>query len=199
MKPGERIREFRKKLKLKQKEFAKALGFTQAYLTEIERGKREPSRDFLKKLNSVFGLSSDFVLFGEEKKTENLEKFASEGLMPLKFIQRLKKDIEALPNPEDFFSSINIPKQIIETALEGKLILNRTSVIEIAQKINQPIYEYLLLANYLPDEIIKFTDHPGIIEIFKQIGMLHPKEMEEVLQTITSVLKPYIKRYQPKE
>lgn len=199
MKPCERIKEFRKKIKLKQKEFAEALGYSQGYVAEIEKGKREPSRDFLKKLNSVFGLSTDFVLYGERRKVENLEKFASEGLMPLKFIQRLKKDIETLPNSENFFSSINIPKEIVEGVLEGKFTLNRPSVIEIAQKLNQPVHEYLLLAHYLPEEIIKLTDHPGIIELFRQISMLRPSEMEEALHTTSAVLKPYVKKYLPKE
>lgn len=195
MKPCERIREFRKKNKLRQKQFAQLLGYSQGYVAEIEKGKREPSRDFLIKLNSVFGLSSDYILYGERKRPENLEKYGYEGLMPIKFIQRLKKDLENLTNPEDFYSTLNISKEIINEVLEGKLILKREFIIELAQKLNQPVHEYLLLAQYVPDEILKFTDHPGLVDFFKQIGMLSPGETEEVLQTISVVIRPYVKKY----
>lgn len=63
MKPGERIREYRKKKGLTQKQFAEAMGYSYAFLSDIERGKVEPSRDFLKKLNEVFGISSDYILY----------------------------------------------------------------------------------------------------------------------------------------
>lgn len=195
MKIGERIKEFRKKNNLSQKDFANALGYSQAYVAEIENDKREPSRAFLKKLNSVFGLSSDFVLYGERKKPESLEKFASEGFMSLKFIQRLKKDLENLNNPEEFYSSLKIPKEIIEEVLEGKLTLNRTSVIELAQKLNQPVHEYLALSYYIPDEITKFVKYESIIELFRKLSVLTPNEIEEALQTISVVLKPYLKKY----
>jgi transcriptional regulator with XRE-family HTH domain len=63
MKPGERIREFRKKKGLTQEEFAQKLGYTQGFLAEIEKGKKDPSREFLKKLKEVFGVSSDYILY----------------------------------------------------------------------------------------------------------------------------------------
>ena len=63
MKPGERIREYRKKKGLTQKEFSEAVGYSYAFLSDIERGKVEPSREFLKKLNEIFGISSDYILY----------------------------------------------------------------------------------------------------------------------------------------
>ncbi len=64
MKPGDRIREFRTKHRLTLKRMASGLGYSHVYLSNIERGLVDPSREFLKKLNEVYGLSSDFVLYG---------------------------------------------------------------------------------------------------------------------------------------
>lgn len=64
MKPGDRIREFRKKKQLTQEQFAEILGYSQGYLTEIETGKKEPSREVLKKIHEKFGMSTDYFLFG---------------------------------------------------------------------------------------------------------------------------------------
>ena len=63
MTPGEKIREFRKSIKLNQIEFGKKLGYSDAYISNIEKGKVEPSRDFLKKLKEIFNMPSDYVLY----------------------------------------------------------------------------------------------------------------------------------------
>jgi transcriptional regulator with XRE-family HTH domain len=63
MDPGERIREFRKSRGLTQIAFSKKIGYSPGYLAEIELGVKDPSREFLKKLNEVFGISSDYILY----------------------------------------------------------------------------------------------------------------------------------------
>lgn len=67
MKPGERIKQFREGKGLKQRDLEGALGFSQGYISEIERGVKSPSREVLKKLTEVYGLSSDYVLYGSEE------------------------------------------------------------------------------------------------------------------------------------
>lgn len=66
METGERIKEFRRRKDRTQKEFVGPLGYSYSYLSDIERGKAEPSREFLKKLTEVYGISSDYVLYGSE-------------------------------------------------------------------------------------------------------------------------------------
>ena len=51
MKPGERIRHFRKNKDFTQIKFAQALGYSDAFLSDIEKGKLNHRREFLKKLN----------------------------------------------------------------------------------------------------------------------------------------------------
>ena len=64
---GERIRQFRlaKKPKLTLKKMGELIGYSHPHISMIEKGKREPGRDFLEKLKEVFGLSIDEILSGE--------------------------------------------------------------------------------------------------------------------------------------
>ncbi len=169
------------------------MGYSQAYISNIETGKMEPSREFLKKLNEIFAVSSDFVLYGEDIKIQGLEHYASRSIMPWKFIQRLRMDLNLIKNTEDFYSSLDIPKEIIEGVLGGKLYLTRNSVIKMAQKLNQPVHEYLLLAHYIPEEFEKFSNQPEIINIFKQLAELPSNDIREVVNIILTVIKPYLK------
>ena len=79
MKPGERIKHFRKNKGLTQKEFANKLGYSDAFLSDIERGKAEPSREFLKKMKLVFGIPSDYILYGSGTQWEEIKKKLSGG------------------------------------------------------------------------------------------------------------------------
>jgi transcriptional regulator with XRE-family HTH domain len=56
---------YRKEDKLTLKSMAEKLNYPYVYLSNIERGKVEPSRNSLKKFAEVFGISSDFVLYGD--------------------------------------------------------------------------------------------------------------------------------------
>ena len=72
MEPGERIKEFRKKKGLTQRDLANSIKYSDAYLSEIERGVSKPSREFLIKLTKVYGISSDYVLYGSEDEQKKI-------------------------------------------------------------------------------------------------------------------------------
>lgn len=57
----------RKNLQLNQGEFAKKIGISQTYLSEIERGNRNPAPSFFISLTVVFGVSVDWLLTGAGK------------------------------------------------------------------------------------------------------------------------------------
>jgi SOS-response transcriptional repressor LexA len=61
---GERIKQFRKGKKLTQQEFGRMIGVSEPLIAQIENGKRGVSVRVQKKLMSVFGLSSDYILYG---------------------------------------------------------------------------------------------------------------------------------------
>lgn len=79
MKPGERIRLFREKSDIDQGPCAEALGISQGYLAQVETGVREPSRELLIKFKRVYGLSSDYILYGSEAAAENSISIIAEG------------------------------------------------------------------------------------------------------------------------
>jgi transcriptional regulator with XRE-family HTH domain len=98
MQVGERIKYFRKKQKINQREFAKKLEYSYGYIADLERGRQKPSREFLEKLRDVFGISSDYILHGDlfsfwEQKLDEIEdKLRSEEISQ-SIIDKVKGDI----------------------------------------------------------------------------------------------------------
>jgi transcriptional regulator with XRE-family HTH domain len=67
---GERIRQKRMAMKIRQKEMAEKLGITGAYLSEIENGKGNPGTDFFVKLATLYNIDLHYLLLGDEKMPE---------------------------------------------------------------------------------------------------------------------------------
>lgn len=95
---GERIKDFRKRQGVNQREFAKKLGYSYGYIADLERGRQKPSRKFLEKLMHVFGISGDYILHGNlfrfwaQKLDEIEDKLKSEEI-PQPIINKVKGDI----------------------------------------------------------------------------------------------------------
>jgi transcriptional regulator with XRE-family HTH domain len=64
---GRRIRELRG-FDMTQAEFARRIGVTQGYLSEVERGHKEPGAAVLLAISREFGKSVDWLLTGTEYK-----------------------------------------------------------------------------------------------------------------------------------
>jgi transcriptional regulator with XRE-family HTH domain len=62
---GSRVIEVRGKLGLKQKDFAKVLGVSASYLSDIELGKTRPSFDFLISCYNKYKLNINWLLVGD--------------------------------------------------------------------------------------------------------------------------------------
>ncbi|MDR1579483.1 MAG: LexA family transcriptional regulator [Synergistaceae bacterium] len=77
---GQRIKRYRTSNNLTQQQLADTVGTSRGYLAEIERGVKEPSFNFLRKLLEATGLSSEWVLrgdgqmFRETRKKEPVKK-----------------------------------------------------------------------------------------------------------------------------
>ncbi len=65
---GERLRDYRKKKKITTVELAAKTGFSQSYLSQLERGKIKPSVGALQKISHVFGVP--MAMFFEQEQTE---------------------------------------------------------------------------------------------------------------------------------
>ena len=59
---GRSIIELRKQKDLSQGELAKGAGISQAYLSQIENNKKDPSTDLIKKLSQQLGQSTAAIL-----------------------------------------------------------------------------------------------------------------------------------------
>lgn len=63
---GTMITALRKKHKFSQKELGDHLGIGVSSISLWEQGKREPSLQHLKEMAELFGVSTDYLLFGQE-------------------------------------------------------------------------------------------------------------------------------------
>lgn len=68
---GKKIRNLRKKNKTTMVELARLTGFSQSYLSQIERGKVKPSVGALQKISYAFGIPMASFFETEEEKEDN--------------------------------------------------------------------------------------------------------------------------------
>lgn len=59
---GKRLQELRKECGLSQKDFAKAIGYSQAQISQWETGVNEPTSSALIKIAEYFNVSVDYLL-----------------------------------------------------------------------------------------------------------------------------------------
>ncbi len=66
-KSGTRIQQLRIQHGYTQEEFAKALNIDRSNLSRIESGRRGCSLDLLVQLSGIFGVTLDYLVFGQDK------------------------------------------------------------------------------------------------------------------------------------
>ena len=64
---GERIQQLRIQHGYTQEAFAKALNIDRSNLSRIESGRRGCSLDLLVQLSGIFGVTLDYIVFGQDK------------------------------------------------------------------------------------------------------------------------------------
>lgn len=81
---GERIRELREMQKYTREAFAEKVDISSKFLYEIETGKKGFSADTLCRISHALSVSCDYIMFGEEKEHQGVQKIACvlEGLKP---------------------------------------------------------------------------------------------------------------------
>lgn len=71
---GSRLKEAREKAKLTQSDVCKKLGISKPQIiSNYERGASSPSLETLKELSRLYDVSTDWLLFGREYETRNME------------------------------------------------------------------------------------------------------------------------------
>lgn len=62
---GERFAQMLNELNLSQNEFARQLGSTSAFVSNVARGKSKPGLEFLQRIAETFGISLDWLILGK--------------------------------------------------------------------------------------------------------------------------------------
>ncbi len=186
-----KIKDLRNKLNISQKDFAKKIGISQSRLSEIESGKGSPNRSVLIAIEKIFNVNPDWLEKGEG---EMFVKKQEEASMNPEFIERLKKDLAG--KDDSFYKSLPVSKErLFDIIVLGKGKLSRVEVIGLARKLNQPVDEYIDLAGYTPEVFKKLLRHKNARLLFRSMGELSDKEFDQVINSLTNVLKLHLKKH----
>ena len=71
---GERIRKLREQFNMSREKFSEIIDISEVFLGQIERGERSLSLKTLSKIVAYTGSSSDYILFGDLKNTNTINK-----------------------------------------------------------------------------------------------------------------------------
>jgi len=80
---GERIRRLRLEKNISQRNLAKMVGTSPGLISFIERDRNKPNYRIIGRLAKVLGISTDYLIFGEEARSESMSDL----------IDRLKEDV----------------------------------------------------------------------------------------------------------
>ena len=73
---GQRIRRLRQDMGISMENMAAKLDVTTNYLGKIERGMRCPSLGFVIRLSRILGISTDYLLMGEQEEEKSINEMA---------------------------------------------------------------------------------------------------------------------------
>src|SRR3990172_8731961 len=116
---SEKIRLLRAEMGWSQKELAEKIDADQAQISGYERGEALPSIGVIKRLASVFNVTTDYLLFDENDKKAS-------AILKDKELLKLFEKIEALDNKDKKtlkeIIEITIVKNTIQSAAQTKII-----------------------------------------------------------------------------
>ncbi len=186
---GETIQEIRKNKNVTVARLSEHTGVNQVHLNLIESGKRLPSGELLEKMSELFNVNEKlkenlYLLLVKEKLKNNIPDkvikkliLGKEG-MPDNFIERIKTDIKN--------TKAKIDKKKIDAVLDYRIKLSKEEVIELAESLKQPAADYLLLAEYIPDEFIELMRYKDAERLIKGItGLDDDKKIEKAVKSLS--------------
>lgn len=116
---GNKIKELRKAAGMTQTELAARLGISPSAVGMYEQGRREPDREMIIKLCTVFGVSSDSLIGNAQSETKELSEVFDEFTQVLSSHQGLMFDGVPL-NEEDRTKLIDAIKVVAAIAKQQK-------------------------------------------------------------------------------
>lgn len=209
--PWEIIRRIREEHGLTLEEFGHKIGVSFSYVHHLEkplqRGGKLPSDKVIYKIAHAFGKTPEQV--EHIRKTLIASKVAyaidpevirmikeievdtvDSGIgMRTEFLERLKKDIAGY-DIEYISTRVKMSPQVLKNIINGYGVLPYPAVEQLARILAQDPDEYLMLAGYMPQRMIKLIESGGynIIDIFKRMGKLPPDAVNKIVRIINDVL-----------
>jgi transcriptional regulator with XRE-family HTH domain len=214
----EEIRDIRLKMGLDRKEFAKKIKISEIYVVTLEaainpkKGQKRPtpSPAILKRIakaatkdeneralieknllseRAKLAISKELNKYASDNKLDEKMNVVGGSMMPLEFIGRLREDIKVLNSSADKIEYKGVSDREIELVLNGQLILSRKQVVELAMQLNQPVEEYLLLADYMPDSIRDVVKSTGdkMQALFRKLVDLSPENIDAMVDVFDTI------------
>lgn len=191
---GEFLKAKRREKNLSLRDVAKATNISHVHIGAIERGESATTFDKAIAILNLYGVTAQEL----ERETGYTLKNNTimSAKMPDEFIKRLNEDIQK--QGEDVWNKIDISKVLIQSALNGKGTFSRKDVIKLAKTLEQPVSEYLILSEYLPEEF-EVIKHSSAFEMFRTLNKLSPDEIDQVIDTLKGVLNLLVQGKTKKE
>ncbi|RZD19003.1 MAG: XRE family transcriptional regulator [Candidatus Acididesulfobacter diazotrophicus] len=161
------------------------------HLNLIEVDKRLPSGELLEQIIKLFDLDGNtrdklYLLLAKTKLQDKIPDAVLKKIdlkkdrMPDKFINRIKKDVPKKKTDR------------IKDAIEGIDILTKEEVMKLAGDLKQPVAEYLMLAGYIPDELLQLLGYKDFEKFLKSIaGFKDPVRIDKVISGLVSAIKGF--------
>ncbi|NIT13247.1 MAG: helix-turn-helix domain-containing protein [Candidatus Dadabacteria bacterium] len=88
-----RLKKIRKTANMTQREFASKLGVSHTYISELEGGRRTPSKLFMVAVEHVFGVNQPWLAAGQgETYRKDKGHFTEEELGVIKLLRNMSED-----------------------------------------------------------------------------------------------------------
>lgn len=186
---GKFLKTKRMEKKMSLRDAARLTGISHVHLRSIEEGEASPSFDKVMRLLNAYHVTIQELRNETGYTIENSSVLRVK--MPDEFIKRLNEDIQK--QEEEVWGKISIPKEVLQSVLRNAGILSRKEVIEVAKALNEPVQEYLMLSEYLPEEF-EIIKHSSAFDMFRTMNKLSPDEIEKVIDALKGVLALYVNK-----
>jgi transcriptional regulator with XRE-family HTH domain len=212
------IKELRVKAGLRQKDVAAKIGCSAMRISQIEKppdhGGYLPSHSLIRKIAAFFASSEEdrkkleLKLLYERTKLgspdEVVEHFFPNKIkeafilsatgMPDVFIKRVQEDMDKTMLKKSVKEKTGLDEKTMDAFLNGRHVLSREAVIAMAIAMNQSPEEYLLLADYIPENLKYLVKNRDLSNIFRSLADMPHEDMSDIINVINTTIDIIKKR-----
>ena len=193
MSVGERLKKIRQERKISQNDFAEMLNVSRSTYLLVEKGEREINFKMIESLNKQFGVSSDWLLFGESKNTSNNIEEEFTGVL----LDLLKGSMTIWNLLKPYREELDITNETFHEGLKDHAKIEGYTVKDFEQELE--FYNKLKILEgkidnieayfryTFPDKISILKRKDDVIELAKMCNI--------VALVLYNPIKPYLAKY----